>query len=151
MTDAVAAVEFKIGAAVVTAHDAMTVTTTVTPAACVLSGNATVNAASGVATYSGVTFTGYIGVCTMTFVGKFTSSGTPASTNLLPAAEVRTVIASSMVIGTALPATPLVGGTGYTFTGVVLCAAHAPLPAARDGLSARALPGLTLLLQLCSR
>ena len=71
----------------------------------------------GVAPYSGVTFTGYIGVCTMTFVGKFTSTGV-ASTNQLPAAEVRTVIASSMVIGTALPGTPLVGGTGYTFTGL---------------------------------
>ena len=120
---------FKIGTDVVTAHDAMTVTTTVTaavaPATCVLSGNAAMSAELGVATYSGVTFTGYIGVCTMTFVGKFTSTGTPASTNQLPAAEVRTVIASSMVIGTALPATPLVGGTGYTFTGVVLCCARA--------------------------
>ena len=114
----------------------MTVTTTVAPAACVLSGNAAISAVSGVATYSSVTFTGYIGVCTMTFVGEFTSTGTPASTNQqLPAAQVRTVIASSMVIGTALPASPLVGGTGYTFTGVWCCAAHAPLRAARDGLS----------------
>ena len=39
MTDAVSAVEFKIGANRVTAHDAMTVTTTVSPAACVMSGN----------------------------------------------------------------------------------------------------------------
>ena len=124
-TDAVAAVVFKIGGNVVTAHDNMTVTTTVAPAACVLSPNAVISAASGVANYSGVTFTGYIGVCTMTFEGKFTSSGTPASINQLPAAEVRTVIASSMVIGTALPTTPLVGGTGYTFTGVVLCCARA--------------------------
>ena len=67
----------------------------------------------------------------MTFAGKFTSSGTPASTNLPPAAEVRTVIASSMVIQTALPATPLVGGTGYTFTGVVLCCARAAACRAR--------------------
>ena len=116
---------FKIGSSVVTVHDAMTVTTTVSPAACVMSGNAVVSAVSGVATYSGVTFTGYIGVCTMTFAGKFTSSGTPASTNALPPAEVRTVIASSMEIGTALPATPLVGGTGYTFTGA---ARMRPLP-----------------------
>ena len=123
----------------VTAHDAMTVTTTVTatvvPAACVLSGNAVISAASGVATYSGVTFTGYIGVCTMTFAGKFTSSGTPASTNAVPVPVVRTVIASSMEIGTALPATPLVGGTGYTFTGMVLCCARADACRARDGLS----------------
>ena len=119
LTDAVAAVEFKIGANRVTAHDAMTVTTTVSPAACVISQS--VNATySGVATYSSVSFTGYIGVCTMTFAGKFTSTGTPTSTDSLPAAEARTVIASSMVIGTALPASPLVGGTGYTFTGVRL-------------------------------
>ena len=135
MTDAVAAVEFKIGSAVVTEHDAMTVMATVTPAACVMSGNSVQSASSGVATYSSVTFTGYIGVCTLTFVGKFTSTDTPASTNQLPAAVVRTVIASSMVIGTALPATPLVGGTGYTFTGVVLCCARAAacctLPLAR--------------------
>ena len=122
---------FKIGGNIVTAHDAMTVTTTVAPAACVLSGNAVVSAASGVATYSGVSFLVYIGVCTMTFAGKFTSSGTPASTNLLPAAEVRTVIASSMVIGTALPATPLVGGTGYTFTGLVPCCTRAAACRAR--------------------
>ena len=83
-TDAVAAVVFKIGGNVVTAHDAMTVTATVAPAACVLSGNAVISAVSGVATYSGVTFTGYIGECTMTFAGKFTSSGTPASTNAVP-------------------------------------------------------------------
>ena len=129
MTDAVAAVEFKIGAAVVTAHDAMTVTTTVTPATCVMSGSAVQSASSGVATYSGVTFTGHIGVCTMTFVGKFTSTGTPASTNQHPAAVVRTVIASSMIFDGSLspvfPATTLVGGTGYTFTGVVLCCARA--------------------------
>ena len=128
MTDAVAAVKFKIGSAVVTEHDAMTVTTTVTPAACVMSG-AIQSASSGVATYSSVTFTGYIGVCTMTFVGKFTSTGTPASTNQLPAAEVRTVIASSMIFDGSLspvfPATTLVGGTGYTFRGVVLCCARA--------------------------
>ena len=131
-TDAVAAVVFKIGGNVVTAHDAMTVTTTVTamvaPTACNMSGDSVVNrnAVSGVATYSGVTFTGYIGECTMTFAGKFTSSGTPASTNAVPVPVVRTVIASSMEIGTALPATPLVGGTGYTFTGLVLrCAARA--------------------------
>ena len=125
-TDAVAAVVFKISGNVVTAHDAMTVTATVAPAACVLSPNAVISAVSGVATYSGVTFTGYIGVCTMTFAGKFTSSGTPASTNAVPVPVVRTVIASSMEIGTALPATPLVGGTGYTFTGLVLrCAARA--------------------------
>ena len=120
---------FKIGTDVVTAHDAMTVTTTVAPATCVLSGNAAMSAELGVATYSGVTFTGYIGVCTMTFVGKFTSTGTPASTNQLPAAEVRTVIASSMVFDGSLspvfPATTLVGGAGYTFTGVVLCCARA--------------------------
>ena len=104
----------------------MTVTATVAPAACVLSPNAVISAVSGVATYSGVTFTGYIGECTMTFAGKFTSSGTPASTNAVPVPVVRTVIASSMEIGTALPATPLVGGTGYTFTGLVLrCAARA--------------------------
>ena len=109
---------FKIGTDVVTAHDAMTVTTTVAPATCVLSGNAAMSADLGVATYSGVTFTGYIGVCTMTFVGKFTITGTPTSTNLLPAAEARTVVASSMVIGTALPASQLVGGVGYTFTGM---------------------------------
>ena len=125
-TDAVAAVVFKIGGNVVTAHDAMTVTATVAPAACVLSPNAVISAVSGVATYSGVTFTGYIGECTMTFAGKFTSSGTPASTNAVPVPVVRTVIASSMEIGTALPATPLVGGTGYTFSGLVLrCAARA--------------------------
>ena len=124
-TDAVAAVVFKIGGNVVTAHDAMTVTTTVAPATCVLSPNAVISAASGVATYSGVTFTGYIGVCTMTFAGHFTSSGTQ-STNAVPVPVVRTVIASSMEIGTALPASPLVGGTGYTFTGLVLrCAARA--------------------------
>jgi hypothetical protein len=99
-------------------HDDMTVTTTVSPAACVMSGNAVVSAVSGVATYSGVTFTGFIGVCTMTFVGKFTSADTPSSTNALPAAQARTVVASSMAIGTALPASPLVGGTGYTFTGM---------------------------------
>ena len=101
----------------------------VAPTACKMSGFSVVdrNAASGVATYSGVTFTGYIGVCTMTFEGKFTSSGTPASTNAVPVPVVRTVIASSMEIGTALPATPLVGGTGYTFTGLVLrCAGRAP-------------------------
>ena len=120
MTDAVCAVEFKIGANRVTAHDAMTVTTTVSPAACVMSGNAVQSAVSGVATYSSVSFTGYIGVCTMTFAGKFTSTGTPTSTDSLPDAEARTVIASSMVIGTALPASPLVGGTGYTFTGLRL-------------------------------
>ena len=111
-------VVFKIGTAVVTQHDAMTVTTTVSPAACVMSGNAVQSALSGVATYGGVTFTGYIGVCRMTFVGQFTSAGTPTSTNLLPAEEVRTVVASSMVIGTALPASPLVGGAGYTYTGL---------------------------------
>ena len=127
-TDAVAAVVFKISGNEnpVAHHDAMTVTATVAPAACVLSPNAVISAASGVATYSGVTFTGYIGECTMTFAGKFTSSGTPASTNAVPVPVVRTVIASSMEIGTALPATPLVGGTGYTFTGLVLrCAARA--------------------------
>ena len=126
-TDAVAAVVFKIGGNVVTTHDAMTVTATVAPAACVLSPNAVISAVSGVATYSGVTFTGYIGECTMTFAGKFTSSGTPASTNAVPVPVVRTVIASSMEIGTALPATPLVGGTGYPFSGLVLCCACAGL------------------------
>ena len=124
MTDAVSAVEFKIGANRVTAHDAMTVTTTVSPAACVMSGNTVQSAASGVATYSLVSFTGYIGVCTMTFAGKFTSMGTPTSTDSLPDAEARTVIASSMVIGTALPASSLVGGTGYTFTGLQLSRAE---------------------------
>ena len=118
MTDAVCAVEFKIGANRVTAHDAMTVTATMSPAACVLSGSAVQSAASGVAAYSGVSFTGYIGVCTMTLAGKFTSTGTPASTDSPPFSVTRTVIASSMVIGTALPGTPLVGGTGYTFTGL---------------------------------
>ena len=82
-TDAVAAVVFKIGGNVVTAHDAMTVTATVAPAACVLSPNAVISAVSGVANYSGVTFTGYIGECTMTFAGKFTPSGTQ-STNAVP-------------------------------------------------------------------
>ena len=60
----------------------------------------------------------------MTFVGQFTSTGTPTSTNLLPAEEVRTVVASSMVIGTALPASALVGGVGYTYTGLQSLAAR---------------------------
>ena len=109
---------FKIGTDVVTAHDAMTVTTTVAPAACLVSQKKQFVISTGVAFFNSVTFTGYIGVCTMTFVGKFTITGTPTSTNLLPAAEARTVVASSMVIGTALPASQLVGGVGYTFTGM---------------------------------
>ena len=111
------AVTWKINEKVATEHDPMTVTATMSPAACKLSGNAVQSAASGVAAYSGVSFTGYIGVSTMTLAGKFTSTGT-ASTDSPPFSVTRTVIASSMVIGTALPGTPLVGGTGYTFTGL---------------------------------
>jgi hypothetical protein len=73
LTDAVCAVEFKIGANRVTAHDAMTLTTTLSPIECSMSGSSSVGVILGSANYVFRSFSGFLGICHVSFTGKFVS------------------------------------------------------------------------------
>jgi hypothetical protein len=120
--DSRCAVHFKQsgGSTTITAHDAMRVDYAVVSGGCTLS-TATGAATNGVIS-SSFTFNEARASCVLSFTAYFgASSGTvsAASANLL--SQTRTVVASSVVFGSALAASPLVAGTAYPFTCEALC------------------------------
>ena len=118
--DADCAVQFKQsdGSTTITAHGAMRVDYAVVSGGCTLS-TATGAATNGVVS-SSFTFNEARASCVLSFAAYFgaspdtTVSATNTNGNL--AQQTRTVVASSVVFGTALAAGPLVAGTAYPFT-----------------------------------
>ena len=115
--DANGAVEFKQSGAstIITAHDTMRVDYAVVSGGCTLS--TTTGAASSGVVSSSFTFNEVRASCVLSFTAYFgASSGTVSATSANLASQTRTVVASSVVFGTALAASPLVAGTPYAFT-----------------------------------
>ena len=121
--DASFAVQFKMadGSTTITAHDyAMLVVYGVVSGGCTLS-TTTGQASSGVVS-SSFTFNEVRASCVLSFTAYFgASSGTLSASSANLASQTRTVVASSVVFGTALAAGPLVAGTAYGFTCEALC------------------------------
>ena len=115
--DANCAVQFKQsdGSTTITAHDAMRVDYAVVSGGCTLS--TTSGAASSGVVSSSFTFNEVRASCVLSFTAYFgATSGTVSATSANLASETRRVVASSVVFGTALAASPLVAGTAYAFT-----------------------------------
>ena len=115
--DANCAVQFKQsdGSTTITAHDAMRVVYAVVSGGCTLS--TTSGAASSGVVSSSFTFNQVRASCEVSFTAYFgATSGTVSATSANLASETRRVVASSVVFGTALAASPLVAGTAYPFT-----------------------------------
>ena len=117
--DANGAVEFKQSGAstTITAHDTMRVDYAVVSGGCTLS--TTTGAATNGVVSSSFTFNEARASCVLSFTAYFGASSvevSATSTNGNLASQTRTVVASSVVFGTALAAGPLVAGTAYAFT-----------------------------------
>ena len=116
--DADCAVQFKLsgGSTTITAHGDMRVDYAVVSGGCTLS-TATGAATNGVVS-SSFTFNEARASCVLSFTAYFGASPdtTVSATNGNLAQQTRTVVASSVVFGTALAAGPLVAGTPYGFT-----------------------------------
>ena len=115
--DANCAVQFKQsdGSTTITAHDAMRVDYAVVSGGCTLS--TTSGAAISGVVSSSFTFNQVRASCVLSFTAYFgASSGTVSATSANLASQTRTVVAGSVVFGTALADSPLVSGTAYAFT-----------------------------------
>ena len=118
--DADCAVEFKRsdGSTTITAHDPMRVDYAVVSGGCTLTDSPTTSsgaASSGVVS-STFKFNQVRASCEVSFTAYFGTTDTVSATMQNPASQTRTVVASSVVFGTALAAGPLVAGTPYGFT-----------------------------------
>jgi len=109
-------VEFKIGSARVTVHEALTITSTSTPDQC-LSSVTSSSASLGVVVFSAVQFSGFVGWCTFVFTAYFNGVGNPSANSGAAPSEQRRLIASDVAIISPLPSTSLVGGSSYFFSG----------------------------------
>ena len=109
-------VEFKIGSDRVTLHEPLTITSSSNPNQC-LSSITSSSASQGVAVFSNVQFSGFVGWCTFQFVAYFNGVGNPSANSGAAPSEQRRLIASDIAIITPLPSTSLVGGSSYFFSG----------------------------------
>ena len=115
-TDAVAAVVFKIGGNVVTAHDAMTVTATVVPASCLLSGDSSIDVAFGAGYFVSRYFSGFIGSCVLSFVGRFSISASVSHDLSLTFSRI--VLGSSISLISGNCCGQIVHGIDEVFSGI---------------------------------
>ena len=114
--DADCAVQFKQsdGSTTITDHDAMRVDYAVVSGGCTLSTSS--GAASSGVVSSTFKFNQVRASCVLSFTAYFGTEGTDSATMQNPGSVTRTVVASSVVFGTELAASPLVAGTAYPFT-----------------------------------
>ena len=107
--------EFKTSSpsATITAHGDMRVVYAVVSGGCTLSSS---GAATNGVVSSSFTFNEARASCVLSFTAYFGTTGTVSATMQNPASQTRTVVASSVVFGTELAASPLVAGTAYAFT-----------------------------------
>ena len=114
-SDAAPAVGFKTSAgAIITNHEDIRVSYAITGGCSI---DHTFKAAALGVVDDAIVLVGIYQACVLSFAAYFgASSGTVSATSLNPASQTRTVVAGSVVFGTALAAGPLVAGTAYAFT-----------------------------------